>query len=143
MASQPNVAGVWEVELTDLEAHDPPGAVAPSMIVDSGSPFQLSVEVEGKGSTWNFIEGLAPNFTVTYYAERFGEPAATPPTGEADLPPVTVPFVAGQGTYEHPATTVDVPAGTLIPGVYRIMCMAHFAPGHTAFPDEELLIEVF
>ncbi len=137
MASQPNIGGVWQATIDNMVVHDP--GMASTLIVDGNQPFGVSARVMGSGVFWGWAEALGVSFTVEYYAERFGGP----PEG-VDLGTANVTMSPG-GTYDDPNTTLTVPAGTVQPGVYRIMCMARWHTGITAFPDAaaELLIEVY
>lgn len=143
MTTQPDIVGIWQVTVDTLAAHEPANPIPATVIVDSAFPFELSVAVSGAGLMWSFIDGLFIPFTVHYYAERFGGQP-----GEVDLGPVTVTMDGSGGPYDYASaasTKLVVGAGALVPGVYRIMCMARWGPGITAFPDpgNELLIEVY
>ena len=143
MASQPNFPGGWVVTASNLQAIEPATALAPTLIVDGSQPFDLAVDVAGTGVFWILLEAFGFGFTVDYYAERFGVEPAVPPAGEQDLGQVAVVMAAGGSPYTLPATTLNIPANTLAAGVYRIMCMVRWGVGITAFPEEELLIEVY
>jgi hypothetical protein len=131
--TQPDVAGLISWSITSLTIAEPPGSVDPSTIVPAGNDFDLKVQFDGSGATWNSHEGLAQPFTVNFYAEGLG---LVPP--DVDFGSQTGNL--GAGPYNVSKT---ITGGVPTPGVYRVACTVSLDnyPEVAGFSDD-LMIRV-
>lgn len=133
---QPQAAGVYTFDVTDIEVAEP-GGVVPYTIIPDDQPFTVSAKFAIGG-----LSGIADNdlivggtpvyeYHIEYYAECIG------PGDAFDLnpvPPLVVPSHAGDYDYSSPETNLNVAAGTLPAGNYRLTCVVRMHAGGTAQP---------
>jgi hypothetical protein len=117
------------IDGTNLTLLDPSGADV--TVIPGATTFQVAMEFTLAGSFASFFVGLPIQYTVTYTFDGRAVP---------DGPTLTVgpkPTVAGQLVYGDPDTTVAVPGGSLVPGLYELSAFVTFggSPPMSAFID--------
>jgi hypothetical protein len=127
MPGQPNIPGVLVFDVTNLQAFEPAGSLAPNIVIPAGGSFDLVATFDGSGFIWTAFEGLGIAWSASFYAE--GQGANAP---ELDLGAVGGVLAPGAGPY---SATLTVAAGIPTPGVYDMACMVTFpaVPGMTGF----------
>jgi len=130
---QPQILNVLEFGVTDLQLDD--------QTVHEGDSFNITVDFEGKGWIWAFLEWISDNIgilnaTTNFYAEGMGAGAQ-----EFDLGSTATPLASGAA---YSATlTVNTSAATtlLLEGVYRIQCLVQVEGSAIMgyYPDDLLL----
>ncbi len=120
MAGQPQIGTnpFIAMDCNNLVCNEP--GLPSSLIVNAAAPFQLSVNFNLAGSVWPAILALAaavpgPDFQIQYSYESMG---AGP---EGTLGAVNVNANAGQLNYSAPQTALNIAAGSLPVGTYKLV----------------------
>jgi hypothetical protein len=130
-----------------LEAFDPapPPLGTPSTILTTAQQWELRATFKFAESAANWLVSLSIPWTLTVKAESFG------PEPEVTLPPVSGTTVANQTQYgpAPPGTnvpTVVVPAGSLVPAVYRMVGIVTFGgapPAPIVGYNSDLVVQIY
>jgi hypothetical protein len=113
--------------------------------VKKGDSFDITVEYEGSGSIWDFLEWISDNIgPINAKAQFYAEGMGVGPQ-EYDLSTVSVPLITGGNPYSA-SVTIDTSAAGLnmTEGVYRIQCLVQVeTSGIMGFFDGDLLVSVY
>jgi hypothetical protein len=124
-------AVTWEI--SEFYVVEPAGADEPAEIIPLNSPFDVKVEFDGTGGSWQALENAESYFEVKFYAEGIGYGAP-----ELDLGTEIGYLGSGPYTVSH-----TVEEGIDTEGVYRLGCLIRISPPSNVVGFEEnLLISV-
>ena len=117
------------IDMTELQVTDDQG-IPSKFIIDAGDDFKVSATFLIGGNQSAGFAGAAVGFTVEYYYEGFGgapEGTLGQATGDSSQ---GVPSASCAGAIEFGGvqTELNVPAGTLQPGLYRLSAAVTFDP---------------
>jgi hypothetical protein len=134
-------------DVENLEAFDPapPPFGAPSTILTTAQQWEVRATFRFAESAANWLVSFAIPWTLTVKAESFG------PEPEVNLGSISGNTVSNQTQY-GPAPpgvnvpTLPVPAGSLSPGVYRIVGIVPFAappPAPLVGYNSDLVVQIY
>jgi hypothetical protein len=135
-------------DVQSLEAFDPapPPLGAPSTILTTAQNWEVRATFKFAEAAANWLVSLSIPWTLTVKAESFG------PEAEVDLGSISGTTVAGQLQYgPGPSGGLNVPtrvvlAGTLAPGVYRIVGIVTFGgapPAPIVGYNSDLVVQIY
>jgi len=137
MAGQPQVPGVLEFDVSNLEVSVDPSP-SPTNIIPAGANFELRATFGGVagGMWWEAMKTAGEPFTVEFFAEGLG--AAAP---DADLGSTPGTLLAADDTYTPVFLVVGGIANT---GLYKVACVVTFddIPGVVGYYDE-LFVQIY
>ena len=135
MPGQPNHPPVLSFNCSNIQVYEAAGSLAPTTIVSAAAPFDLSADFAFSDTLATGLVNLLASqpaishWNITYSAESLG------PGPEVPLGAAHGIFISGQLSYTNPATRITVPAGSLTPGVYKLVGVVTLPnlPGVTGF----------